>query len=468
MKKIILIMAIALVIISMYAVDYQINCRDDLELVVIHGSETDAVFHLNTDIQFAERFSIPMLCGTFEGHNYTIRNLYSQNSGDSRLGFINHVSGGTIRDLNMVDGYSHGYSAIGLLGGYVENSYIENCHVEGLVSGYERNNYNGHYPDVDDYEGGHSIGGLIGSLRASTIINCSSDVTALGSYDIGGLVGKSFYSDIYNSFSDSSILTTRNRRVGGAFIGIFKYGEVRDCYSTLTLIAPHGEYNSNPRNSFIYSIEDSSIYNCYGLISPDSPSASCDYFIVYASDLNVRNSVHTRLVGTNSIYSTHGINSFINLVGAQIDEMQDLTTYLDIGWDFVDEDMNGTDDIWSINPDINDGFPYLTDLEYMVPNLENINPSVVSTIKLFNAYPNPFQTSTEISFKVDQMDEATIEIYNIKGQLVKSYPTFGKGKHHISWDGFNTNRTRCTSGVYFYRLISSNSSITKKMVLLKE
>ena len=43
--------------------------------------------------------------------------------------------------------------------------------------------------------------------------------------------------------------------------------------------------------------------------------------------------------------------------GLPTSEMQDINTYLGVGWDFVDETANGTDDIWTM-PDAN--YPRLT------------------------------------------------------------------------------------------------------------
>jgi len=49
-------------------------------------------------------------------------------------------------------------------------------------------------------------------------------------------------------------------------------------------------------------------------------------------------------------------------------KLQDVDTYINttiyIGWDFVEETTNGSDDVWSIDTTgtINNGYPYLTNL----------------------------------------------------------------------------------------------------------
>jgi hypothetical protein len=42
--------------------------------------------------------------------------------------------------------------------------------------------------------------------------------------------------------------------------------------------------------------------------------------------------------------------------------MKEQGTFTGAGWDFIGEDTNGTNYIWSIDPIVNNGYPYLTDL----------------------------------------------------------------------------------------------------------
>ena len=81
--------------------------------------------------------------------------------------------------------------------------------------------------------------------------------------------------------------------------------------------------------------------------------------------------------------------------------------------------------------------------------------------KLLANYPNPFNPSTIISFSVKSGDQAKIVIYNCKGQLIESQE-FGAGNHKWEW-----NADSFPSGIYFYKLISSDYSQTRKMLLLK-
>lgn len=86
-------------------------------------------------------------------------------------------------------------------------------------------------------------------------------------------------------------------------------------------------------------------------------------------------------------------------------------------------------------------------------------------------YPNPFNPSTTISFNLTSLNvkTATIEIYDMKGQKVKTLTVPAAQNHIFSvvWDGTDNNNAPVSSGVYFYKLKAGNIEQTEKMILLK-
>ena len=95
---------------------------------------------------------------------------------------------------------------------------------------------------------------------------------------------------------------------------------------------------------------------------------------------------------------------------------------------------------------------------------------VISTNKLIGNYPNPFNPETTIYFETTNLHEnSRIEIYNLKGQKVKTLinDQLDEGSHHVVWDGKDDNENAVSSGVYFYKLQTGNFSETKKMILMK-
>jgi PKD repeat protein len=79
-------------------------------------------------------------------------------------------------------------------------------------------------------------------------------------------------------------------------------------------------------------------------------------------------------------------------------------------------------------------------------------------------YPNPFNPTTTIEFGLPQASDVSVTIYNITGQRVARVADgyYTAGVHTVTWDA-----NRHASGIYFYRLETSDFVQTKKMVLLK-
>jgi predicted outer membrane repeat protein len=86
-------------------------------------------------------------------------------------------------------------------------------------------------------------------------------------------------------------------------------------------------------------------------------------------------------------------------------------------------------------------------------------------------YPNPFNPTTTISFSVAQtLSFVTLDIYNIKGQKVKSLvkETIPAGDHNILWNGVDESGKSVSSGIYFYKLnVNGKTEAIKKCLLLK-
>jgi PKD repeat protein len=79
-------------------------------------------------------------------------------------------------------------------------------------------------------------------------------------------------------------------------------------------------------------------------------------------------------------------------------------------------------------------------------------------------YPNPFNPTTEIAFSLPNAARVTLEVFNVVGQRVAVLAdgTYGAGSHIVTWDAAGNS-----SGVYFYRLTTTEFTQTKKMMLIK-
>lgn len=89
--------------------------------------------------------------------------------------------------------------------------------------------------------------------------------------------------------------------------------------------------------------------------------------------------------------------------------------------------------------------------------------------ELLGNYPNPFNATTDIKFLVPNAGDVKIEIFNIKGQLIKTLidDYIEPGVYSKTWDGSDNSGSPVASGVYFYKLTASGNIDTRKMVLMK-
>ncbi len=89
--------------------------------------------------------------------------------------------------------------------------------------------------------------------------------------------------------------------------------------------------------------------------------------------------------------------------------------------------------------------------------------------ELAQNYPNPFNPSTTINYTLKSESQVCLEIYNIKGQKVKSLVNQTKpaGFYNIVWNGKDTNNAKCASGIYFLKMKADGKTLTRKMMLIK-
>lgn len=112
-------------------------------------------------------------------------------------------------------------------------------------------------------------------------------------------------------------------------------------------------------------------------------------------------------------------------------------------------------------PDIMNSF--IAKLGTVITSADDVVAEVPGLSVLYDAYPNPLRSrqlaciKTEIASK----ESGILTVYNSKGQCMVSY-RLGSGIHQINLDS-----TSLTSGVYFYRLKTTSSSMTKKLFIYK-
>jgi hypothetical protein len=99
------------------------------------------------------------------------------------------------------------------------------------------------------------------------------------------------------------------------------------------------------------------------------------------------------------------------------------------------------------------------------------SPPIARGFHLEQNYPNPFNPHTTISFELSRASNLSLNIYDLKGRLVRSLGSgkmWNEGTHRVNWDGRDDRGQEVGTGVYLYKLATMEGvSGTKKMILLK-
>jgi len=101
--------------------------------------------------------------------------------------------------------------------------------------------------------------------------------------------------------------------------------------------------------------------------------------------------------------------------------------------------------------------------EYLIPVVLNYDGTstdnnVMSAAISLNAYPNPFNPTTNIAFSLAEPQFVNLTIYNIKGEKVKTLVNemIGTEEKSVVWNGTDNRQETVSSGIYFYRLKADN------------
>ncbi|MCK4417978.1 MAG: T9SS type A sorting domain-containing protein, partial [Candidatus Latescibacteria bacterium] len=105
------------------------------------------------------------------------------------------------------------------------------------------------------------------------------------------------------------------------------------------------------------------------------------------------------------------------------------------------------------------------DSESVFPDMKPVEESHI----VAQSYPNPFNPETQIAYTLSVSEKVRIQIYNVTGQLIRTYDLGYQpaGSYSVHWDGRNENGDPAASGVYLYCIEAGPYEVTNRMVLLK-
>ena len=381
----------------------------------------------------------------YNGDFFKISNIYINDPSKKNLGFFGSAFNAILENILIED------IVIIATGGSPQN-------VGGLIG--ESGNYTqivrasttGNISLLNDVEGRRAtIGGLVGFSEDATWIwysYSSIDIYADfgGSSTIGGLIGASDGPPnpaLVDTYFNGSIICERQNSYIGGLIG--------------------SGFGPNLFSSYVTSSK------------PFSHGAG----IAASMGIGILEKLFWDIEATGTVIGIESGNSGYedDIKGLTTLEMKDYDTYKDAGWDFVD--------IWSIDPEINNGYPYLrTNPPHPVVVSNNDNPikPLVNSI----VYPNPVRDGdvtikwftppspphSEIASGGFQGRDlamtirgAELVIYNVRGQLVKRSSDFETrdGENVFVWDRRNEMGQEVASGVYFYRIHHFTSTVSPSL-----
>lgn len=108
------------------------------------------------------------------------------------------------------------------------------------------------------------------------------------------------------------------------------------------------------------------------------------------------------------------------------------------------------------------------ELTHIEENNEHLKMNI-KTFVLHQNYPNPFNPSTTIEYELPTPGWIHIQIFNVKGQLIRNLESryCHSGVHRIVWNGENDNQQLVTTGLYFYKVKFNDSFQMKKLLFVE-
>lgn len=142
-----------------------------------------------------------------------------------------------------------------------------------------------------------------------------------------------------------------------------------------------------------------------------------------------------------------------------------------VSYSYIDNEIpcNGTYYYW-LQIEEQDGYvSYYGSIAVEVTNGNNPDLPIPLITALNNPFPNPFNPSLTIPFDLSKDGRVTINIYNLKGQLIKNLVDEDKkaSNYRIVWDGKDNSGHIVSAGTYIVRMNAPEYHSSCKIVMVK-
>lgn len=336
---------------------YLIASAEDLELLRHNPMDWDKHFKLKADINLSgQRFDdnvIPWFSGSLDGqghiiHNFVIRSRFRdvRNSSDLiNVGFFGRLELGSILtrfglervNINGINatyniGGLAGQSAGSIISCYHKGSIVgETCCIGGLVGENLASGIIRYCHNTGTISGGLAVGGLVGKNSGGITASYSTGEVGKNIVPsvVGGLVGENS-GNIITSYSNGKV---SGDNVIGGLVGDNSNGTISFCYSA-SKIVDYGVLSSGRLIGGLVGNNGTMYYNPY------TDTHVNNYGIISISFWDTVSSDRSNISGNTGLSE--------NSDGKATAEMQIAKTFIEAGWDFTNEEDNGTEDIWWI------------------------------------------------------------------------------------------------------------------------
>ncbi len=251
---------------------YLICTTTQLETLSLNSIYWDKNFLLMADLDLSSisNFTIigddtTFFTGAFDGNGYSISNIMINSSTVDGIGFFGRAAGGHFARLTLKSVDVVGVDIVGgLIGrgglGNTDANFIYRCSVQGII------------------QGTNSVGGMVGRLSSSYILDSFTDVNVTGDSAVGGMVGSTDINmPITNSYAIGSVTGVDN--VGG-IMGIGRYSGtvISNSFSSIDIVGTGANIGT------IFGLVTDSAIVTGSYYDAEKSCTGCDYILGTAVD----------------------------------------------------------------------------------------------------------------------------------------------------------------------------------------
>ncbi len=416
----------------------------------------------------------------------------------------NSSTSGTVTALENYVGGFLGYNDFGSIEtSFATNDVIGKRYVGGFV-GYNKT-YFDHY-----ISNSYATGNVTGTMS-----------------NVGGFIGYHFFGDISNCYAIGNVEAPEGSLNVGGFAGRYFQGETKNCYwdieTTNQPNSPAGIARTTDQMTYPYGINTFTDWDFENLWVADSEGFVNDgYPYLYfqfnphprtasnpiprdgATDVDIDlQRISWDFIPDPNYTVPNGFRVYMNETGefevnspfVWVEYEQDRNTFH--CYDILPSPLeNNTTYYWQVIATVDDSSDTGDSRNYnnLIKNTQTSNnrniapnrhiwsfstPSTVdltdddlinpSVTKLNNNYPNPFNPVTNINFDVADAGHVTIEIFNNRGQIIRTLVDcyLEPGNYNYIWDTRKDVNYSLSSGIYFFRMKKGSYTSTNRMIMIK-